>query len=89
MAIDLAKVLASAYLDMQWHTSLPEGHITAVAPFEATATERFPKEVPVRYRFLVRSPISSVVAMPQAIMLTNIRKFSPKRSITGLRLMAV
>ena len=51
------EVLASAYLDMQWHTLPAEGHITAVAPFEATATERFPKEVPVRYRSLYFSHI--------------------------------
>ena len=51
------EVLASAYLDMQWHTLPAERHITAVAPFEATATERFPKEVPVRYRSLYFSHI--------------------------------
>ena len=51
------EVLASAYLDMQWHTLSAERHIIAVAPFEATATERFPKEVPVRYRSLYFSHI--------------------------------
>ena len=51
------EVLASAYLDMQWHTLPAERHIIAVAPFEANATERFPKEVPVRYRSLYFSHI--------------------------------
>ena len=51
------EVLASAYLDMQWHTLPAERHIIAVAPFESNATERFPKEVPVRYRSLYFSHI--------------------------------
>ena len=51
------EVLASAYLDMQWHTLPAERYITAVAPFEAKTTERFPKEVPVRYRSLYFSHI--------------------------------
>ena len=44
------EVLASAYLDMQWHTLPALAQVTEVAAFENEAVKRFPKEVPVRYR---------------------------------------
>lgn len=44
------EVLASAYLDMQWHTLPASAQVTEVAAFENEAIKRFPKEVPVRYR---------------------------------------
>lgn len=44
------EVLASAYLDMQWHTLPASTQVTEVATFENEAIKRFPKEVPVRYR---------------------------------------
>ncbi len=44
------EVLASSYLDMKWHTLPSDSKITNVTLFEEKATERFPKEVPVRYR---------------------------------------
>ena len=51
------EVLASAYLDMKWHTLAADSQITEVAPFEVSATKRFPKEVPLRYRSLYFSHI--------------------------------
>ena len=51
------EVLASAYLDMKWHTLAADSQITEVAPFEVSATKRFPKEVLLRYRSLYFSHI--------------------------------
>ena len=51
------EVLASAYLDMKWHTLAADSQITEVTPFEVSATKRFPKEVPLRYRSLYFSHI--------------------------------
>ena len=44
------EVLASAYLDMQWHTLPASAQVTEVDAFENESVKRFPKEVPVRYR---------------------------------------
>ena len=44
------EVLASAYLDMKWHTLSLDDSVEEVTLFEQTALEKFPKEVPPRYR---------------------------------------
>ena len=44
------EVLASAYLDMAWHTLPSQRKVTEVTSFENEAIKHFPKEVPVRYR---------------------------------------